>query len=597
MSQQLRLTVFGAVASVAALFYCEEITMAEQKEITGLPSIDKPWLKNYSEEAISAPLPECSIYEYMEQNNREYPADIAINYLGRKITYKELFENIDKTAAAFLNAGVKEKEIVTIALPSIPEALYCVYALNKIGAVANMIHPLPGKEEMIFYLNEVESRLAVIYDGAYQSIVNDIDKTSVEKVIVASPSNSLPITLKTAYSLKVKKPKLDGKVFQSWKSFILCGKGTTVGDVKRNCHEMALISHTGGTTGEPKGCMISDYSTNAEIWQVGKTMGPSRQECMMAVLPPFVNYSLTNGMLEPLAFGMKLVLLPKYEPLKFADYVKKYGVNHINTIPAYCEAMLQIPHIEKYDLSSLKYVVYGGEGMTHDIEIAVNTILKKCGCKYTLKKGLGMTEVTSAASATFEGVNDMESVGIPLVHVNCRIVAPESVDELTYDKEGEICFSGPTLMLGYYNNLEATSKVIKKHRDGKRWLHTGDLGYMDKNGVLYVTGRIKRIYMTKGKDGNATKIFPDRIEKVIAKCSAVALCCVVGISDEERINFPKAFVVLKESVPSNNARIEISDACKQNLPEYMIPDEIEFVEELPRTSRGKIDYRALENHQ
>ncbi len=531
----------------------------------------------------------------MFQNNKDYPSDIAIVYLGRKITYKELFENIDKAAAAFLKAGVKEKEIVTVALPCIPEALYSVYALNKIGAVANMIHPLAGKDETLNYFNEVQSRIVVIFDGAFETIADDIGKTGVEKVVVASPADSLPTALKIAYGLKVKKPNLDGQKFICWKNFIQGGKGTEVNLVKKDCHDMAIISHTGGTTGEPKGCMISDYSTNAEIWQVGKTMGPSRQECMMAVLPPFVNYSLTNGMLEPLAFGMKLVLLPKYEPLKFADYVKKYGVNHINTIPAYCEAMLQIPHIEKYDLSSLKYVVYGGEGMTHDIEIAVNTILKKCGCKYTLKKGLGMTEVTSAASATFEGVNDMESVGIPFPKMVIKSTDTETGKERRYGEEGEICISGPTLMLGYYENKTATDEIVKVHEDGSRWIHTGDLGYINENGIIFVTGRIKRIIMTKGNDGQVTKLFPDRIEKAIYSDPAVDLCCVVGMPHETRINYPKAFVVLKDGIPqSEETKQSILNSCKSALPEYMIPDEIVFRTDLPRTSRGKVDYRALE---
>ncbi len=561
---------------------------------TGYPSVDRPWLKYYSEEAINTPLPECSIYEYMLENNKDYPADIAINYLGRKITYKELFENIDKTASAFLKAGVKEKEIVTVALPSIPEALYCVYALNKIGAVANMIHPLAGKEETLNYLNEVESRVVVIFDGAYETIADDIDKTSVEQVIVASPSDSLPIVLKIAYNLKAKKPRLERR-FMSWNEFVQNGKGVPVETSKRNCHEMAIISHTGGTTGEPKGCMISDYSTNAEIWQVGKTMGPSRQECMMAVLPPFVNYSLTNGMLEPLAFGMKLVLLPKYEPLKFADYVKKYMVNHINTIPAYCESMLRIPHIEKYDLSSLKYVVYGGEGMTHDVEMAVNTLLGKCGCKYTLKKGLGMTEVTSAASATFDSVNNMESVGIPFPKMLIKTIDSESGDEKCYGEEGEICISGPTLMLGYYKNTEATDELIKVQKDGRRWILTGDLGYINEDGEIFVTGRIKRIIMTKGNDGQVTKLFPDRIEKAIYSNPAVDLCCVVGIPHKTRINYPKAFIVLKDGITQSNDIIQsIINGCKELLPDYMIPEEIEFRNDLLRTSRGKVDYRALE---
>lgn len=562
---------------------------------TGYPSIDRPWLKYYSDEAINGTLPECSIYEYLYENNKDYLSDIAIIYLGRKISYKELFENIDKTAAAFLKLGVKAKEIVTVALPCIPEALYCVYALNKIGAVANMIHPLAGKVETLKYFNEVQSKVAVIFDGAYEAISDDIGKSTVKNVIVASPADSLPIILKAAYKLKVKSPTLDGNIFQNWKSFINSGKGITTKTEKRDCYNTAIISHTGGTTGEPKGCMISDFSTNAEVWQVGKTMYPSRQETMIAVLPPFVNYSLTNGMFEPLAFGMKLVLIPKYEPLKFAEYVKKYKVNHINTIPAYCEALLQIPDIEKYDLSSLKYVVYGGEGMTDDVEQAVNEVLQKCGFKYSLKKGLGMTEVTSAASATFDGVNNMESVGIPFPKMLIKTIDIDSKKEKAYGEEGEICIAGPTVMLGYYNNPASTDELIKIHEDGQRWIHTGDLGYINEEGVIFVTGRIKRIIMTKGKDGQVTKIFPNRIEKAVYENSAVELCCVVGIPDDNRINYPKAIVVLKDGFWDNEGtKQSIIKTCKSLLPDYMVPNEIECRKELPRTDRGKVDYRILE---
>jgi len=270
----------------------------QKKELTGYPSVDKPWLKYYSEEAINTPLPECSIYEYMWDNNKDYPSDIAINYMGRKITYKELFENIDKTASAFIKAGVKEKEIVTVALPSIPEALYCVYALNKIGAVANMIHPLAGKEETLNYLNEVKSRVAVIFDGAYDTIANDIDKTSVEKVVVASPADSLPFAIKIAYGLKVKKPQLDGKQFVDWKDFVRAGREITIRTAKKDCHEMAIISHTGGTTGEPKGVMCSDNNINALIWQIGCNLPHVRQEKYLVVLPPFINYSLISKLLK-----------------------------------------------------------------------------------------------------------------------------------------------------------------------------------------------------------------------------------------------------------------------------------------------------------
>lgn len=569
--------------------------MPEKEKLTGYPSIDKPWLKYYSEEAINAPLPECTIYEYLMENNRDYPDDIALLYLGRKIKYGELFRQIDRTADAFSALGVKPGEIVTVALPSIPEALYCVYALNKIGAVANMIHPLAGKDETFFYFNEVKSRIAVIYDGAYAVIADDIGKSAVEKVIVASPADSLPITLKAAYKLKVKAPHLDKRIFIRWKDFIRFGRGTAVLAVKKDCLETAIISHTGGTTGEPKGVMCTDLGCNSLMWQLLCNFHFDRQERSLNVLPPFVNYSLLESIMAMLAEGITAVLIPKYDPMAFDKYLKKYRPNQILSIPAYWEAVLRIPNIERADMSCLKHLYAGGEAMASDVKEAIDSLIMSCGAKTKLYVGLGSTEMIAGATITYDSCYVPGSVGIPMVRVNCKIVDQQSGCELSYFEEGEICFSGETMMLGYYNNTEATDEVIRIHADGRRWLHTGDLGYIDENGALYVTGRIKRILMTKGKDGNITKIFPDRIEKAIYQHPAVELCCVVGIPDEERINYPKAFVVTKAGVIKDNALTnELLRLCQDKLPGYMVPDEIEYCDDLPRTPRGKIDYRALE---
>lgn len=568
--------------------------MSEKK--IGYPSVDRPWQKYYSPEIINEPLPECSVYDFMVQNNRDYPSDIAVNYLGNKITYGDLLRNIDKAAAAFLKAGVREKEIVTVALPSLPEAVYCVYALNKIGAIANMIHPLAGKNETAFYVNEVKSRVVVIFDGAYDTVADALPTTTAQKVIVVSVGDSLPRLMRAAYSLKVKKPKMISPMFQSWKSFISEGANTPVRAVKRHIHETAVISHTGGTTGEPKGCMISDYNINAEIWQVIKTMENKRQQTMLVVLPPFVNYSLVNAMLEPLCAGFITVMLPKYEPEKFPEYVTKYGVNHVNSIPAYWEALLSVPNIQKYDLSGLGFIFYGGEGMHKDKEEDVNRLLASCGAKVKLQKGLGMTELTSAATATFEAVNTLGSVGIPLAKMVVKAVDVDDGTEKTYGEEGELCITGPTVMLGYFHNQEATNDLIKTDKDGVRWIHTGDLGKISPDGVVRITGRVKRIIMTKGSDGQVTKMFPNRIEKAISNTDSVLVCCVVGVPDEQRINVPKAFVVLKPGVEKSDAiRQEIHDNCHKMLPGYMVPEEIEFRDSFPRTPRGKVDYRALES--
>lgn len=569
--------------------------VASKPQLTGYPSIDRPWLKYYTAEIQNAPLPECTIYEYMYENNKDYPQDIALNYMGRKITYREFFENIDQTARALSAIGVKPEEIVTVALPSIPEALYVVYALNRIGAVANMIHPLAGKDETINYLNEVQSRIAVIFDGAYETIASDIHRTSVEKVIVASPGDSLPRALKFAYAVKNGKCKPAGDIFQTWNDFIKVGNGTELKAVKKDCHKMAIISHTGGTTGEPKGVMCSDVSINALIYQQVCNFEYSRQGVCLAVLPPFVNYSLIDSMMAMLYIGFTVALIPAYVPEKLGEYIKKYRPYVINSIPSYWEALLKIKNIRSVDMSCLRYMYYGGEAMSIEKEIEISNLLQACGARGMLCKGLGSTEMMAAATQTYEDCNANGSAGVPLVWVNCKIVEPGSLDELSYHQEGEICFAGSTLMIGYYNNIEATDEVVKVHADGQRWLHTGDIGYITEDGVIYVTGRIKRIIMTKGKDQQVTKLFPDRIEKAVNAHPAVSLCCVIGVPDEERIHYAKAVVELNEGfAPSEQLKQDIQTFCRDKLPDYQIPEVIEFCTELPRTPRGKVDYRELE---
>ncbi len=571
-------------------------TVSQEKELTGYPSIDKPWLKYYTKEAIDSSLPECTIYEYMLENNKDYPDDIAINYYGHKITYRELFENIDATSKGFATLGIAQGDIVTVALPSIPEALYCVYALNKIGAVANMIHPLAGETEILHYLNEVESTVAVLFDRTYEIIGHSIEKTHVRHAIIVSAVDSLPSGIKLLYILKHNPLKFPANLLCfSWKQFVKAGSNTMLPVVKKDPAKMAIISHTGGTTGEPKGVMCSDRSINALIWQIGCNLPHSRQEKYLVVLPPFINYSLINSMLEPLAFGFQVALIPDYKQELFGKYIKKYRPNHISSIPDYWEAILTIKHIHSVDMSCLNHIYYGGYSMSEEKEQAVNELLLSCGARNKLCKGLGSTEMMSAATVTYDDCNSLECVGIPLVKTNCKIVVPYTDEECPYNVEGEICFSGPTLMIGYYNNREETNDVVKTQADGIRWYITGDLGHINTDGVLFVSGRLKRIFPTIGSDGLGTKLFPDRIERVVNTHPAVQLCCVIGVPDKRRINYAKAVIELNDGyMPSDVLTADIKNFCRDKLPEYQIPEVIEFTSALPRTERGKVDYRALE---
>lgn len=566
------------------------------KELTGYPSIDKPWLKYYKKKQFDEKIPEKSIYEYMYDSNRNYLSEIAIVYFNKKISFGELFRKIDMCAKGLVSLGVGPGDIVTVALPSIPEVLYIVYALNKIGAVANMVHPLAGGNEICFYINEVNSKIAFLFEETYEDIKEIIGTTNVNKVILVSAGESLPFMAKQMIRLKNKKGRINNKnIFMSWGNFITQGSRIVLQATLKNIDSAAIISHTGGTTGDPKGVVCSDRNINSLIWQIEFNLNFNRQEKYLSVLPPFINYSLVNSMLEPLVFGLQVILVPLYKADKFDIYIKKYHPNFISSIPDYWEAILENRKLRSMDLSCLKYIFYGGEAMSVQKEEAVNELLSACGAKCKMGKGLGCTEMVSAATITYENCNVSGSVGIPLIRVNCKIVNSDSYEELSYNQVGEICFSGDTLMLGYYQKPDATNEVIKVHPDKQKWLHTGDLGYIDNNGVLFVNGRIKRILKTMGPDGMPTKMFPDRIEKVVMQQESVGLCCVIGVPDPVRVHYPRAYVVLNNGYPkSEKTTQKIMAACKENLPAYMVPEEIMYCDSLPRTERGKVDYRALE---
>lgn len=566
-----------------------------EKQMTGYPSKDKPWLQYYPKEVINEEIPTCTIYEYLWENNKEHMDDIALLYFNKKVTYEQLFYNVDLVAKALIANGVKKGDIVTVAMPSMPEVVYCIYALNKIRAIANLIHPLAGEKEIVDYLNEVNSSLCIMFTGTYHIVKNSLNKTPVKKVVVAYPTESLGYVANSIYKLKEQKVYYDKKII-SWKNFIKSGNGIQVFEhISSDCYETSIMSHTGGTTGIPKCVMLSDYNANSVIWQIGCNLPHERQEIMLVCLPPFINYSLTNAILEPLAFGFQVVLIPDYKPEKFGEYVRKYRFNHINSIPAYWEALLKCNDLNNTDMSCLNHIFYGGDVLNPAVEDKVNELLLSAGAQRKIAKGYGATEMTSAVTVTYDECNGIGSIGIPLPKMICKIVEPETFEELTYDKEGEVCFTGPSLMNGYYNNDEATNELIKVHPDGHKWVHTGDLGYVTNDGIIYITGRIKRIMITKGTDNIATKLFPNRIEMVIRKHQAVESCCVIGRHDENRINVAKAFIVLKSGcIESDEIKQEIINLCKNELPQYMWIEELEFRKSLPRTPRGKVDFRALE---
>ena len=560
------------------------------------PSVERPWQRFYSDDLVAKPLPACTFYEYFVEVNRDFPDEIAFCYLGRTIRYGEVARYIDHCARSLLALGVKRNDIVTVAMPSMPEAVYVVYAINRIGAIANMIHPLAGTEETLCYLEEVQSRVFIMYSGTYSFMRGHLDGTCVEKAVVVSPAQSLSPVKCWLYGVKNPKERIrEGGVVLSWKSFIGMGKERELSEPQQADDDWAVITHTGGTTGPPKGVITSNRNIIGQIFQVIQGRGIKRQDCMLVQLPPFVNYSLVN-IIKSLSCGYKIVLIPKYNPERLAELVYRYKVNYIYSIPAYWEALFRIPNIRKDAFASLRAIASGGESMDAATEKAVNDILHAGGGKLDLMKGYGMTESTSGIVGTFPFCNVQGSVGIPLTQTNCRVVDVNTGEELSYGEEGELCFSGPTIMVGYYHQQEATDEIIKTDSDGVRWLHTGDIGYISEEGIVYISGRLKRLIMVKDDKGMVTKIFPERIEEVFSRCPQVGVCCVVGVPDEQYISKTKLFVELAAGyIPDDSTGMQILLYGHDELPSYMAPTEVEILGSLPRTNRGKIDYRELEN--
>ena len=560
------------------------------------PSVDQPWKKQLSKRAKNLQLPEGTMFDLIYENNKDFPNELAVKYMDIQVTFSQFWDHIEEVAKSLTALDVQEGEIVTIAMPNTPEFVYLAYALNRIGAVMNIIHPLPGEEELHAYLEEAESRYFFMFDGTYAIIKDTLKQTPVKQAIVVSPAYSLAPIKRTLYKL-AKFPKLDKSICIDWETFLKKGKNTTARIAKSDPNAMAVISHTGGTTGEPKGVMLTNLAMNAVAYQISKTMdlADRRQLTFLVVLPPFVNYSFVHGIHEGLTMGDTLALLPEFKPEDFAEYYKQYKPNVINSIPQYCLAMLNDPKLKDMDLSELKYVVAAGEAMDATAEAELNQFLKDHGADIQISKGYGCTEFTSVVTYTYPEVNFLHSVGIPFPFVNVKIVDVDTNEELPCGERGEICVTGPSLMLGYYKNQEATDEIVKVHEDGQRWLHMGDLGFVDEDGIVFITGRIKRIIMTKGDDGNVTKMFPDRIENAVNKCEDVNASCVIGIKDDERIHYPKAYIELKDNVVDKElAREHVLEICRKKLPGYQVPVEIEFLDELPRTPRGKIDYKALD---
>ncbi len=555
-----------------------------------------PWLDYYSREERKIKFTKKSIYHFMKDSMVENKDLIAINYFEHKITYKELLSNINIAAKGLREFGVKEGDIVTICLPNMPEAIYVFYACNKIGAVADIIHPLSSPNQVKFYLQESKSRFLFLVDFDYIKMRDILPETLVYKTILVSPKESMPKMLSLGYALtrgiKTKKPRHYEHEYMKWNEFLLFGisnKKDFEANVKKD--DLALILHSGGTTGKPKGIMISNYSFNAIAQQGAVNVIDVRpQDKIVTILPIFHGFGLGICVHTPICLGVEVILMPEYDEKRFYKIWKKDKPHVILGVPTLWEAMMSNKRFADVDMHNLKYIVSGGDYLTVNNETRINNFLHQHGAKVNILKGYGMTESVAATCYTFPGTNEPGSIGIPMVGNIYKICDPETMQELPLGEEGEICVHGPTLMMGYLNNPEETDKILRRHDDGMLWLHTGDIGYISLNGIVYYTQRLKRMIVVSGFN-----VYPSQIEEVLARHPAVDKVCVIGIPHPYKMHVPKAYIVLKEGYKESNKLInELKNMCQKDLSIYSQPKEFEFRDSLPKTLYGKVDYKALE---
>lgn len=554
---------------------------------TGISSIDKPWLKYFDETKLTEKMPQKTIYQYMYESNKNNKLSTALEYFGRKITYFELFRKIEKTARNLSALGIKKNEIVTICMPSTPETVYAIYALNKIGAIPNLIDPRYSEDMIKDLINETSSKYLITIDMCNDKIKKIENETTLEKIVSVKATNSVPVI-----GLLKKNNIEKNEKWIDWNTFAKKEK-----DYEENVYEQgkfAVLVHTGGTTGKPKGIMLSDDNINSIVFQYEYgDIELSKKQTFLDIIPPFAAYGICSSIHMPLSLGMKTILIPKFNPNEFDKLILKHKPTHVLGVPSFWENLSKNPSMNNVDLSFLQSPGSGGDGILKAQEDRINEFFKNHNCSSKLIKGYGMSEVSSSACTCTTNANEETSVGIPLIQTTIGIFEPETNNELSYNTIGEICITGPSVMNGYYNNESLTNKTIKIHSDKMRWVHTGDLGYMTENGILYVTGRIKRMIVRY--DG--FKMYPTAIEDIILKTDGIDSVAVVK-SHNELGNIVKAFMVPNKTIKDLGLLQEqVLENCKLYLAERSIPEAFEFIDELPLTGLGKINYDELEKRE
>ena len=556
-------------------------------------TVKTPWYKYYDEVREHLKYPKGTIYQAFEESAKEHLDYISYNYYGKERTYNDFLHEIDDAARGFKALGVKRKDIVSICMPNTPEGIISFYALNKIGAIANMIHPLSAEDEIKRFLLETNSRFIVIVDMAYNKINRIIDSTKIKNCIMVSVDNYMPITLKMGYIVtkgrKIKIPS-DERIIK-WNDFIANGKSydKTI-KVKGKDSDVAAILYSGGTSSFPKGVELTNLNFNASaLSAIEACQNLDVKDTILAIMPIFHGFGLSICIHTVQLFGGTSILLPMFNAKTFDKLIKKHRPNIIAGVPTLYEALINSNNLDGYDLSFIKLMISGGDSLSIELKHKIDDFLKAHNCHIQVREGYGLTENVSGTCLTPANYYREGSIGIPYPDSYYKICDINTKEELPYGEIGEICISGPCVMKGYLNNPKETKEVLRKHKDGLVWLHTGDLGSMDEDGFIYYKQRAKRMIVSSGYN-----LYPKYIENVIESHPDVLVSCVIGIPHPYKVEVAKAFIVLKDNHKNKDKVLkEIKELCEKKLAKYSWPYEYEFRDDLPRTLVGKVAYNEL----
>ena len=528
----------------------------------------------------------------------KYPNYVAFDFMGKSTTYKELVKQIEICAKALRTIGIRENDKVTIAMPNCPQSIFLFYAINQIGAIANMIHPLSAENEIEFYLNESDSVTAITLDQFYYKFENIRKNTKVVNIVIASIQDALALPIKAGYKLtagrKIDKIPPEAPVIR-WNEFMRLSKCCFYDyKVERKAEDPAVILYSGGTTGTTKGIVLTNRNFNALGQQVVAANPMFRPgDKMLAAMPIFHGFGLGVCIHTMLTQGGRCILVPRFTPKTYAKDLIKHRCNFIAGVPTLYEALLRLPNMEGADLSCLKGVFSGGDSLSVELKKKFDKFLYDHKASIQVREGYGTTETVTACCLTPSHMYKEGSIGLPFPDTYIKIVVPGTDQEVPYGTEGEILLSGPTMMKEYMHHPEETAQTLRTHADGLTWVYTGDLGLMDEQGFVYFKGRAKRMIVTSGYN-----VYPAQLENILDAHEFVQMSCVIGVPDPYKMQKVKAFVKLvPEAQPNEETKQILMDYCRKNIAKYAMPYDIDFKDDMPKTLVGKVAYRVLEEEE